>query len=282
MKSIIILVLALIAFTSAHVCKAEGDPHYRTFGGRAFNFYATGEFVLFKRNGFTCNTRLRQSNRHWRGRSLNVGVACKYRGVHFEMDVEKSIKSYLNHRKFRGSKTVRGVQVSFSGRNFTFKSKDMRMTGRINRVSSGNVKNYLNLYVYSHHSGASGLCQGQQTKARRTLFYHGKAPRFHFGHKRRISHKWLKFGRRICARRFKFGSFSYRSCVTDVAASKRRGIARQYSKFKRLVKRKFKKVCFGGKCHFLNIRRLKRKLKSTAGRVYAATRRFRTRRIRRI
>lgn len=293
MKTIIIVILALIAFTSAHICKAEGDPHYRTFGGKGFNFYATGEFNFFHRNGFNCNTRLRQSNRYWRGRSLNVGVACKYHGVHFEIDVESSkIKSFLNHRSFSGSKTVRGIKVTYSGRNFEFNAGGMRLVGNINRIPSGSVAHYLNLYVYSHHAGASGLCQGQQTKARRTLFYHGKAPHFRIGHKRRISHKWKQFGRRVCARRFKIGSFSYRSCVTDVASSKRKRIARQYSRFKRVVKKKFTKVCKFGKCHFKNTRKLKkklrkvarrffkahrtlkRKLKSTAGKIFAASRKF--------
>eukprot|EP01080_Neovahlkampfia_damariscottae_P011169 gene11169-3990_t len=250
MKAIIFVLLAFIAYASAHICRAEGDPHYRTFGGKPFNFYSSGEYVLFKRKGFTCQTRLRQSNKHWRGKSLNSGVACKYRGVHFEINVDTSVKAYLNYKKFSGAKTIRGVRALFKGRNFSFKANQMELRGNYNRIGSGNLKNYLNLYVYSHKSGASGLCAGQKTKARRSLFHHGKAPRYHKGKRRHLNKNWLKIAAGICRRHFRVGSFSYRSCVYDIASEKRKRIGRQYARFSRVVKGKFKKVCNAHHCHY--------------------------------
>eukprot|EP01080_Neovahlkampfia_damariscottae_P000428 gene428-6841_t len=252
MKTLIVLLLVFIAYTSAHVCKAEGDPHYRTFGGHAFNFYATGEYVLFKRSGLQCNTRLVKSTHHWQGRSLNAGVACSANGVYFEINSQgKKVHSYLNnHRNFNGRKSIRGVEVLKTGNSFSFKYKGMQMRGNVNNIPSGNLRHYLNLYVYSHHSGASGLCQGHRTKAGRTLFHHGHAPRFRRGHKRRISRRWINWAASHCRRHFRRGSFSYKSCVTDMAASKSKSVAGQYEKFSKVVRGRFKKVCNGKRCHY--------------------------------
>eukprot|EP01080_Neovahlkampfia_damariscottae_P009076 gene9076-1171_t len=252
MKILIVLLLAFIAYSSAHVCKAEGDPHYRTFGGHAFNFYATGEFILFKRSGLQCNTRLVKSTHHWKGRSLNAGIACSANGVYFEVNSQgTNVHSYLNKQKnFKGKRTLRGVIVEKIGNNFSFKFRGMQMRGNVNNIPSGNLRHYLNIYVYSHHSGASGLCQGNKKKAARTLFHHGHVPTYRHGHKRRIKNKWIKWASKHCRNHFKKGSFSFNSCVTDMAASKRRRVAGQYEKLSKIIKGRFKKVCNGKHCHY--------------------------------
>lgn len=60
-----------------HTCRATGDPHYRSFSGRRFNFYGNGDylFALSKGHNLRVDTRLRRCG--WGRQTCNHKVAVR-------------------------------------------------------------------------------------------------------------------------------------------------------------------------------------------------------------
>jgi integrin beta 3 len=79
-----------ILVSAEAVCSATGDPHYRTFDGKRYNFMGTCQYVLAKDldNSFLVLTK----NERCRGRaSCVVAVTVSVKGLRIEMKKGSSL-----------------------------------------------------------------------------------------------------------------------------------------------------------------------------------------------
>eukprot|EP01080_Neovahlkampfia_damariscottae_P006254 gene6254-10262_t len=217
---ILVLLALIVASAYAKTCYANGDPHYRSFAGRAFNWYGIGKTLLFKRGRIACYTTTYRSKQYGT-RSLNGAIHC---------------------RAGRHTFAVKGNKGGFhgklkTGRTWRWAHKDVRVTVTSNRLREGRY--YLNIAVQAKHvEGAKGLCTGNIPKQRPII-------------KRPLNPVWVKIARSVCKKAgFRVGSFDYKSCVTDVARTHKRRIAGQLRRFEVKIGKNYKRVCSHGHCRY--------------------------------
>jgi hypothetical protein len=224
-KTFIVLVLALLAFTASadFQCQAAGDPHYRTLGGKYFNFFREGTFTLYRGSGVDCKTTLKRSS-VWGTNSLNAGLKCRAGRNTFVVGDHYSI---VNGRRQNGN-------------FFRWSANGVRLEVRAQRIPRGPLRYYLDIALFSKSKSGYGLCVSN------THVHSGVA-------KRAVQDRaGERLAARVC-RHFHKGTSAYRMCFTDVAVSHRKRVAKQFNKFERKVSRDFQKICDGRHCRYYKI-----------------------------
>jgi hypothetical protein len=225
MRTFVLLVLALLAFTASaeFQCQAAGDPHYRTFAGRYYNFFREGTFTLYRGQGVDCKTTLKRSS-IWGTNSLNAGIKCRAGRKTFTVGDHYAL---TNGRRQNGN-------------FFKWSANGVRVEVRVQRIPRGPLRFYQNIAVYSKSKAGYGLCVSN------THTHSGIA-------KRTIPNRaGEKLAARVC-RHFRRGSAAYRMCFTDVAVSHRKRVARQLNRFERKIGRDFQKICDGRHCRYYKV-----------------------------
>jgi hypothetical protein len=225
MRTFVLLVLALLAFTASaeFQCQAAGDPHYRTFAGRYYNFFREGTFTLYRGQGVDCKTTLKRSS-IWGTNSLNAGIKCRAGRKTFTVGDHYAL---TNGRRQNGN-------------FFKWSANGVRVEVRVQRIPRGPLRFYQNIAVYSKSKAGYGLCVSN------THVHSGIA-------KRTIPNRaGEKLAARVC-RHFRRGSAAYRMCFTDVAVSHRKRVARQLNRFERKIGRDYHKICDGRHCRYYKV-----------------------------
>jgi len=153
------------------ICYSLGDPHYKTFGGKYFNNYYVGDFILVSSKHFTVHARTKK----WGKASVNKAIAAFLNG-------DKVVARQPSKFKLNGSNEVDlkvGQRIRLPKGGVVHRISSSRViyysfkAGYVDADFIGNGKNrYVNLIVkVPNYTETSGACQGNMISAH-GLFHH--------------------------------------------------------------------------------------------------------------
>eukprot|EP00003_Mantamonas_plastica_P028365 TRINITY_DN63_c0_g1_i7.p1 TRINITY_DN63_c0_g1~~TRINITY_DN63_c0_g1_i7.p1 ORF type:complete len:1412 (+),score=436.89 TRINITY_DN63_c0_g1_i7:1704-5939(+) len=212
-------------------CRSTGDPHYRSFAGRAFNIYGVqGRRTLFQYKNVKLVTNIKYGSK-WGKRGLNSQVELYMSN--------RRVATYTDLCKYAGAKNF---AMKRNRANYWVRARDgqrVRFYMTCHRVSNKGKSHfsraYYNVYVYARQLTAlnsSGICtSGRGHRANSAIWARRTAVilrKLNAAQRRRANH--------IC-RRQKLRARKY-NCVFDVAQGMARAAARHIAR-RRARQRKY-------------------------------------------